>query len=175
MVGSDPKIKKWPIFLGDAKEAFSKVLMNPIIVIYFLSVVVLVGSFGVWINFIGSDDCFTKLIFDKNIIETLSTYLISILAGTMASFLISKRDKSVNIKILSFSSFIMAFIFCLAAIMRSNLYLVLSGLVLTYIHWIFVYSEDELMNDNDNDSKSAVGGSNPGHENILGDLGGFKV
>lgn len=165
-------MKSWAnhiIYLWDRIKSF---FLNPVIVMYFLCIVIMVGSFGVWYPYFDDDICKKNFFTSNGTLTNLSTYIISILAATMANFLLSEKPRGRGFKIFSFSTFILAFISAVMALIHFNSYFGYTGLFLTSLLWIIVFADDESLGGQSDDN--ANGGANPAQQIILGDLGGFK-
>lgn len=154
-------------FLDKAKSFFNK----PLVVTYFFTIVVIVGSFGVWYNSFDFRSCYNNFFVDNETLTNLATYTISILATTMATVLLSKKVQTNSFKIFSFAIFILAFLSAVISLVKFNWVFGYCGLILTYILWMIVYSDDESLSDNPN---APTGGANPEAQIIPGDISSFK-
>lgn len=164
-------MNNWNKYLTVLFERLYGFIVNPVIVIYFVCIVVIVGSFGVWYSAFDFPYCSANFFTDNSTITNLATYIISILAATMAHFLLSKKKRGTGFKIFSFSLFLLGFISAVISLIKFNWVFGYLSLVLTYILWMIVFSDDEtLQSDDDN----ASGGRNPDRQNLPGTLANFK-
>lgn len=145
---------------------------NPVIVIYFICIVVFVGSFGVWYSYFDNNNCFTSFLVDKGTLTNLSTYVISILAATMAHFLLNKKQRGNGFKIFSFSLFLLGFISAVISLVKFNFIFGYFGLFLTYLLWIIVFADDETLSLEY--GSNPVGGDRPELQTIPGSINNFK-
>lgn len=160
--------KKYFDFFKDRIKAF---FINPIIVIYFFCIVIVVGSFGVWYPVFDFNFCLGNFLTDNSTLTNLSTYVISILAATMAHFLLNEKERGRGFKIFSFSLFLLGFISAVISLIKFNWLFGYLGLFLTYILWMIVFADDETLGlEKDN----ASGGPDPDKQKLPGTLANFK-
>ena len=164
----------WKGYLQSLQERFVGFFENPIIVVYFACIVFAVGSFGVWYPAFDFDYCSGNFFTSIPTLTNLSTYVISILAATMADFLLGKKERSNGFKIVAFSIFIFAFIAAVMSLIKFVWILGYLGLILTYILWVIVFVDDDSM-VSEMDPNAASGGKDPEKQMLPGNLSDFKA
>lgn len=166
-------MEQWEKYIKAFLNSILDFLKNPIIVVYFISIVVIIGGFGVWYNWFDynpKDDC---PFWDYNNLGNLATYSISMIAATMADFLLSKKENGKGIKIFSFSLFLLSFISSIIAMVKYKYIFGLVGLGIAYLLWIIVYSNDD--SKRPDTTPNPNGGINPQNTPIIGNTNSFQV
>lgn len=150
---------------------------NPVIVLYFLAIVVVVGSFGIWYNLFGYTKHFACFLIEDTTISNLSVYSISILTGAMANFMLDKRERGRGLKIFVFSLFIFGLLSSTVSLTTSGWLMAYAGVFFTYFLWILVYVDDSIIgNDIPNvNPNNPVGGDNPAGVDLPGTVDGYNV
>jgi ABC-type Fe3+ transport system permease subunit len=177
----EAKKNGWGNKLSSFWKRIISFVQNPVAVIYFLSIVVITASVGVWYPLLLEkpieQNADQKTEFINSILLSLGTYAISILAGTMADFLLGARSKkrSNALKIFTFSVFIIAFLASFIAIATKIWFFGVSGVALTLLLWIVVFADDEAKSEKEIDPNSSSGGSNVAGAQISGNTTGFAV
>lgn len=166
----------WKEYLISFFVRLGDFLKNPIIVLYFISIVLIVGSFGVWYPYFETTDHPTNFFIAEGTLKNLATYVIALLAATMADFLLSKVERSKGLKIFAFSIFLLALIAAVLALTKHLPLFGYLGLSLTYLLWIVVFADDETKGlESGGNGKTASGGEEPDKQELPGSLTNFKV
>ncbi len=165
----------WSKYINTLLSRLKSFINNPTVVIYFVSIVAIVGSFGVWYPIFDYQNCNNSFWFEPTTLTNLSTYTISILAATMADFLLGNRERGKAFKIFVFSLFIVAFLSSIISLIKFKGLFGILGVVLTYFLWVIVFADDGSKGgDEIKDPKVSSGGSAPDKVELQGTLKEFK-
>ncbi len=169
-------MKIWKNYFLSFCNRIEKFLSNPVIVLYFCAIVVVVGSFGIWYNLFDYSKSFLSFMVDTLTISNLSVYSISILAGAMAHFMLAKKERGRGLKIFTFSIFIFGLLAAIVSLSKNGWYFGYVSLFLTYLLWVLVYVDDDVIGTNlDVNPNSPKGGDNPAGATLGGSLAGYNA
>jgi hypothetical protein len=170
-------MRTWTLYYSALILRLSEFVKNPVIVLYFLAIVVVVGSFGIWYNLFNYPKHFTCFLVEATTISNLSVYSISILTGAMANFMLDRRERGRGLKIFAFSLFIFGLLSSTVSLTTSGWLLAYAGVFFTYLLWILVYVDDNVIGNNipNVNPNDPVGGDNPAGVDLPGNVDGYNV
>lgn len=162
------------LYLNALAHRIRSFIANPVTVLYFVCIIVIIGGFGVWYSAFDYPYCISSFLVDGSTLSSLAIYSISILSGAMAQFLLTPRNGSRGLKIFTFSVFLMGFISALVSITKAIWPFGYLSLLLTWLLWITVYVEDPTIGgDLAGEAADAVGGPDPDIQELPGNLNDF--
>ena len=161
----------WNEFGEGCYRRFENFISHPILCFYFLIIVIIIGSSGVWLPFITEDICSPSFNIEGTLSIGLATYCIALLSASMADNLLSSENLK-TFRFFIFSLFLLAISLAYVTVIKKDGVIGSITCFITLIIWVLNYGNDEAKKDNKlSDPNSVVGG--PAENELQGDMEGF--
>lgn len=167
-----PLYVTWQSFREDCNARISNFKSHPILLFYFVVVVVFVGASGVWLPFLIETDtknpCFN---ITSTLTVGLATYCIALLAAAMADNLLSLH-KLKTLRFFIFSLFLLSITLAYVTLITKTIGWGVVTTLLTLVMWILNYSDDDSKKDSMEPPGDTPAGG-PTTQELAGNLDGF--
>lgn len=169
----------WKAFLSDLWLRVYAPVGQPTLIFYFVAITVAVGGIGVWISLPGVLISCPSPTNQISFLNSLSTYLLAVLAAAFADFILGVRKKRSSMQM--FAMFVFTIGTLAAVISRfitsTNMSYARSAAivaaVLAFFLWWIANADNIRLSEGMPRIDSAMGGN--ADDNLKGEIKGFKV